>query len=314
MSLYRLLSTRESAHAVALVRIVYGLTFVAHFLVNLRHDIWRWVWLSPTDGGVVALASEGLNAVSQATPTTVPITIGVAIGCALLMAVGAATPIATVGLALAFNWLHELGFNAGGSYDHLGGAVLWVLIFSNAGGVWSVDAWVRRRRGLPALDAPAAVRWLLVWQLVCMYDSTAWHKVSAGWLPFGERDALWYILQQPTWHRTSMEWLAPLFPLTQLATVGTWVFEHLSPMLLVAAWFRHTRLRAGWLRAQCNRVDWRAVYLLIGASMHLGIEATMEVGAFTPLTLGLYAACFSGDEVKRLFRYISGLSYRSTPS
>ena len=299
MSVYRLLLTREPAHAVAVIRIVYGIAFAAHFANLLRTGVWRWVWLPPDQGGLVPLVHGRLEALVAVTATSVQATIWVAMICAVLLALGVATPLANLGLVVTFAALHELGPNAGGSYDHLGGAVLWVLLFSGAGGAWSVDAWLRRRRGLAEADAPAGIRWLLVWQLVCMYDSTAWHKLSASWLPLGNMDALWYILQQPTWQRGNMEWLAPLYPLTRLGTFGTWCFEHLSPALLLAAWYRHSRLRAGWLRAQFNRVDWRLPYLFAGVVLHLGIEATMEVGAFTPLTLGLYAACFSGDEVRK---------------
>lgn len=302
MKLYHLLLRREPAHAVAVVRIVYGLTFAAHFANILRTETWRWVWMPPDQGGLVSLIPGKLQAIFGISATSVQATVWAGILFGLLLAVGAATPMANLGLIVTFSMLHGLGPNAGGSYDHLGGAVLWVLLFSGAGGAWSVDAWARRRRGLPAADAPAGIRWLLIWQLVCMYDSTAWHKLSASWLPFGQMDALWYILQQPTWQRINMEWLAPAYRLTQLGTLGTWCFEHLSVALLAAAWFRHTRTRKGWLRAQFNRVDWRIPYLCVGVMLHMGIELTMEVGAFTPLTLGLYAACFAGDEVRRFAR------------
>ncbi len=129
-----------------------------------------------------------------------------------------------------------------------------------------------------------------------------WHAlamlVSSLPSPGGPADALWYILQQPTWQRFTMYWVAPFYPLTRIATLSTWVFEHLSPVLILAAWFRHTRTRPGRLRAQCNRMDVRLPFLLFGVLLHVGIEATMEVGAFTVFTLGVHAACFSGDEVR----------------
>jgi hypothetical protein len=292
-----LLDRREPAHAVAIARIVFGVAIVLHLARLLRTEAWRWVLLSPKDGGLVAVDDGPLRWIGGATPDNVHLVLVGTLVAAALLALGLVTPLAAAAVALGWSRFTHLGPNAGGSYDHLGGAVLWLLVFAGSGGALSLDAWFRRLRGHPPATAPAGIRWLLVWQLVCMYDSTAWHKLSAGWMPWGEKDALWYILQQPTWQRFDMEWLAPLYPVTQIGTVSTWIFEHLSPTLLLAAWFRHTRTRDGWFRAQFNRVDWRLPFLGFGLVLHASIEATMEVGAFTPFTLALYAACFSGEEV-----------------
>ena len=78
-------------------------------------------------------------------------------------------------------------------------------------------------------------------------------------------------------------------------------------VLWLAFWYRLTRDRPGRLRAAFNRWDARALYLLLGVSMHLGIEATMEVGAFFPATMALYVAAFTPDEWRRLGRRL-GLS------
>ncbi len=292
---------REPAHAVALVRVVYGLAVAGHLGRMWWSGAWRWVWTGPDDGGLVSTIPGLLDHAGGATPQNVQAAMAVGMLAALAMAAGLFTPLAVAAVALAWAVLSHLGPNAGGSYDHLGGAVLWVMIFSGSGGAWSVDAWIRRRRGRAEALAPAPIRWLLWWQLVVMYDSTAWHKLSAGWVPWGNLDALWYILQQPTWHHASMQWMAPFYRLTQVGTLATWCFEHAAPLLVLAAWYRHTRARAGWLRAQFNRVDFRLPFLAFGLVLHLSIEATLEVGAFSPFTLALYVACFSGEEVRRAF-------------
>ncbi len=292
---------REPAHAVAIVRIVFGLAIAAHMGRMWSTGAWRWVWQGPADGGVVKLLRTPIDWIGGPTPENVEAVLALGIASGLCFALGLFTPLAN--LALAFCWaaLTGLGPGAGGSYDFLGGAVLWVLLFSGCGGAWSVDAAIRARLGRPPATAHAAARWLLCWQIVVMYDSTAWHKLSSGWVPWGSLDVLWYVLQQPTWHRFEMGWIAPFYPLTQLGTLTTWCFEHSSPLLLLAAWFRHTRARGGWLRAQFNRVDFRLPYLAFGVLLHTLIELTLEVGSFSLFTLGLYAACFSGDEVRRAF-------------
>ncbi len=290
---------REPAHAVALVRVVYGLALAAHMGWMWVTGAWRWVWLSPADGGLVALNRTWLDRVGGPTPGLVEGLVVVSAGAGLLLALGCFTPVAAFVAALSWSVLTDLGVNAGGSYDFLGGNVFFLLLFAGSGEVWAVDAWRSRLRARGPALVPVWPRWLMVWQLVVMYDATVWQKVSSGWVPGGSADALWYILQQPTWQRIDMQWLAAYFRLTQVATLGTWVFEHAAPLLVLAAWYRETRTRRGWLRAQFNRVDFRVAYLAVGVAMHIGIEATMEVGAFNVFTLGMYAACFSGEEVRR---------------
>jgi hypothetical protein len=157
-------------------------------------------------------------------------------------------------------------------------------------------------------EAHAWPRWVGVGQIVVVYWSTGLQKLSAGWIPGGPMDALWYILQQPTWHRVDMHWLAPLYPFTQAATMVTWLFEQAAPLLLLALWYRRTRLRGGWLRAQFNRVDARAWYLGLGVLLHASIELTLEVGPFSFAMLSLYPLAFHADEWTRL---ASGLSSRA---
>ncbi len=300
-------SRREPAHAVAVVRVGVGLTVALHLLSIWQSGVWRWIWLQPADGGLVKLSSTPFDPWLRATPQSVEVAVLATAAAALALAFGLATPLAAALTALGWAWLTDLGRNAGGSYDFLAANLLFLLVFAGSGGIASVDAAIRSRLGRPPPLAPVWPRWLMVWQLVVMYDTTVWQKVSSGWVPGGAADALWYIFQQPTWHRIDMRWLAPAYPLTQIATLGTWAFEHASVLLVLAAWFRHTRTRGGWFRAQFNRVDWRVLYLFVGLLMHVGIELVMEVGAFTALTLSAYAAAFSGDEVRR---FVSGLSPR----
>jgi hypothetical protein len=283
-----------------------GAAICAHLLNIARSGVWRWIWLQPDDGGLVELSHTRLDGWIQATPSTVEAALWLTITAAGALAIGAVTPLAAAVTALGWAWLTDLGRNAGGSYDFLGANLLFLLVFAGAGGAWSVDAALRARRGLPAKEAPAWARWLVVWQLVVMYDTTVWQKVSSGWVPGGPADALWYIFQQPTWHRMDMRWLAPWYPLTQVGTLASWAFEHASVGLLLAAWYRHTRTGGGWLRAQFNRVDFRVPYLLYGFVMHVGIELFMEVGAFTLLTLSAYPAAFAGEEVRRAFSRRTG--------
>ena len=289
----------EDALSLAVVRIVCGLTVAFHLLHLVYVGAPRLIWVEADLGGFRDLDSPLVNALGGATPDTLAWLIPATVVAAFTMAAGLATRLAVFLTWLGFRALADLNAHAGGSYDELLLNILFLLLLSGCGGRLSVDA----RLGWARSTIPAWPRYVLIFQLAWMYFATALQKVSIHWVPWGDLDALWYILQQPTWQRRSMTWLAPLHPLTRAATLLTWCFEVSAPLLPLAIWYRGTRTRAGRLRAWLNRLDWRTKYLTVGVGMHLGIEATMEVGAFTFATAALYAACLHPDEWAAAFRW-----------
>jgi hypothetical protein len=297
-----LLDRREAATSLALCRIAVGLIVAGHLgrMAWLGAD--RLVWADASFGGLRSLDPGWLSHFGGLTPENVRALVLTTIVAALCFAAGAGTRAAAFVTWVGFRTLADLNNQSGGAYDELLKNILLVLLFSGCGQALSVDRLLRRG---PAPQIPAWPRYVLMFQLPLMYWSTGMQKVSSGWVPGGPSDALWYILQQPTWQRENMEWLAPAYPLTQVATLGTWLFEQSAPLLLLAGWFRHTRTRGGLLRRTFNRLDFRALYLFVGLSMHFGIEATMEVGAFSAASVSLYFCWFHPDEwaaVARRFR------------
>jgi hypothetical protein len=297
---------REAATSLAIVRVALGLVVTLHVARMAWTGGDQWVWLDAAHGGLRALTLGPL----EATPGNLRLVEGAAIVGGLLTVVGLYTRVGIALAWLAFGVLADANAHAGGSYDELVKNILFLLFWSGCGQALSLDAAVRGRTGL----VTAWPRYLLVVQLVVMYASTGFQKVSNSWVPGGPADALWYILQQPTWQRADMTWLAPLFPLTQLATLGTWLFEAGSPALLLAFWFRDTRTRPGRLRALFNRLDARTLFVLAGLGMHFGIEATMEVGPFSPSAVALYACLLHPDEWARLARRLVRRDGAVTPS
>ncbi len=289
----------EDPLSVAVVRIVVAMTVALHVVHLAASGALPLVWLDQAYGGLRLLDGGILKVLGGARPEVVyPLAVGTVVSAAAMaLGLGRWTTWATW---LGFSTLADLNGQAGGSYDELLTSTLFLLGFSGAHGRLTLVNHAVPVRSL------ACVRWLLVLQLVLMYTSSGIQKVSTHWVPWGDHMALWYILQQPTWQRASMLWLAPVAALTRLATVISWFFEVLAGVLILAAWFRHTRTRAGRLRALFNRLDIRVLYLAIGVGMHLGIEVTMEVGAFCAATLALYAACFAPDEIQRVFTKSTG--------
>lgn len=297
-----LLDHREPATSLALARVVLGLSLVGHLGYLAWVDGDQLVWADAAFGGLRSLDPGWMARFGGLTPDNVRGLVIVTILAAAAFTVGLYTRVAALVTWITFRTLADLNGHAGGAYDELAKNILLLLLVSGCGRALSIDAWrAARAGGTPAEHrarqlAPAWPRYALVFQLVLMYWATGMQKVSSGWVPGGSADALWYILQQPTWQRREMTWLAPLFPVTQVATLATWCFEQAAPLLLLAFWYRHTRTRPGRLRAAFNRLDVRSLYLLAGVGMHIGIEVSMEVGVFCWATLAIYAACFHPDE------------------
>lgn len=298
-----LLDRREDATSLALARMLTAAIVAAHLSNVLRTGSWRWVWVDDSYGGLRSLDAGWLDRFGGLTPENVQgLTVATLIA-AICMFVGAGTRIAVLAVWFGFGTLADLNGHAGGSYDELLKNVLFLLLLSGCGAALSLD----RRLGISKSEAvPAWPRWLLIFQLVLMYWTTALQKLSSSWVPFGELDALWYILWQPTWQRFPLPLATNtwLYPITQLATLSVWIFEQAAPLLLLAYWYRETRERGGWLRGVFNSKDFRGKFLLFGVGMHFGIEALMEVGQFSWATMILYVACFHPDEWRGFFDQI----------
>lgn len=296
-----LFNRREDGLSLAMVRIVVGGTVAAHIVHQRTTGAAALVWYDDKFGGLRNVSHAWLTPFGGATPHNVDLVCYATIASALLLATGTLTRVAALATWAGWGVLANLNGHAGGSYDELLSNLLFLLVLADAGARLSIDA-VSRGPLVPPRLVPAWPRWLMVFQLVVMYTSTGFQKVSDHWVPWGSHDALWYILQQPTWQRIPMDWAAPLLPLLKAATVGSWLFEVGAPLLLLAWYYRATRTRGGRLRALFNRIDYRGIVLTFGFFMHVGIEASMEVGAFFPATMALYCACFSPDEWARTLR------------
>lgn len=298
-----LLERREAPTSLALIRILFGLVVAGHVARQWWGDPPLY-WFDQAYGGLRHLEGALLiRWLGGASPEVVgAVSVG-AVVSGLLMVVGWRTRLATFGAWLCFRSLGDVNGHAGGSYDEVIINVLFLLMLSGAGAGLSLDS----RGRSPAL-VPAWPRWVIFGQLVLIYWTTALQKVSDSWVPGGELDALWFILLQPSWVHFDIQPsdLLPFDRLLQVSTLMVWLWEHAAPTLLLAAWFRATRNRAGWLRSVFNRLDWRLLYLMFGVAMHAGIEALMNVGPFSLATVSMYVACFHPDEIAAVYRRFTG--------
>jgi len=302
---------REPAEGLALFRIGVGLCVLAALLSVLLPDLEPVIWHDASDGGYLDLAPGPwlVDLLGGPAKSTVHGLLGAALLGGVGMVLGFGGRVTTFLTLQAFQAVTDLNPQAGGSYDYLLDNALWLLVLGGGTQTLSLDARLRTGTWRPEATVASWSRWLVLYQLVLVYWSTGLHKVSAHWTPAGGFSALYYTLQQPSWHRFDMSWLAHVYPLTQVATAGTWVFELTSPLLLWIVWMRgRPRDASAWVE-RVHRVQLRRVWVSGGLALHLGIFLLMEVGPFTWITLAYYLPIAGGEEwrsaVDRWWRRLS---------
>jgi len=220
---------------------------------------------------------------------------------AFLTMIGAGTRLALVALMMLYAQLAQTFPLADRAIDMLLRNAMLILVFSSCGRVWSVDA--RLRSGSWSGDGAALPAWprhLLVLQMAVVYSMAGVQKVGLTWWPMGDLSALYIVLQDPAVARFDPGPLEMFYPLTQLATAATMVFEWGALLLPLAFWYRATRDRPGRLRRWMNRLRFRDAWVAIGVALHLGIAVSMNLGVFPFGMLALYPAFFHPDELRAL--------------
>ncbi len=308
-----LLDRREGGESLALVRLLMGSVVLLILWRDL--SIVEPLWLHVDHGGYRALDNPRwpIALLGGCTPEVVYGLMTTCAASAALLVVGLVPRIAALVCLQLLLALTEINGHASGSDDLLLANALWLLVLADSAATMSL--WCRIKTGSWRSDRQVTAwpRYLLIGQLVLLYGATGLQKVSAHWVPGGDLGALYYILQQPAWMRRDLPWLVDVYGLTQLATLGTWLFEVGSPLLLLAYWYRATRQRSGRLRALLNRLGFRTLFALAGISLHLGIHILMDIGPFSLITLAMYPALWHPDEWRARLSRSSGLRPRSGP-
>jgi hypothetical protein len=298
-----LVSRTEDGLSFALFRVCIGLCLLGTVGTVVVHGLVPILWVDREYGGYRSLGDRSwlLTALGGPQPEAVWLLIAVALASGVLLVVGFGGRVTAFVAAQSWLALSLVNGHCGGSYDELLSNALWLLVLGPNARTLSLDARLRTGRWLPSAPIGSWARALVVFQLVVLYCSTGSQKLSAYWTPVGGFSALYYILQQPSWQRTDMSFLAHVYPLTQVATAATWVWEITSPLLLVSMWLRRDPLRGGRVRRFLARYDYRIPFTLVGVSIHLGIEALMDVGPFSFIVLSFYVALWRPDEIRAAY-------------
>ncbi|MCB9683728.1 MAG: hypothetical protein H6735_01645 [Alphaproteobacteria bacterium] len=297
-------SARESATVLALFRIGMGLSTLLTVGTVVVTGLVPILWVDRADGGMRQLVDPSwlVQALGGPHPHVIYPLVGLSLLCGALMVLGVGGRLTALLALLATSAVTDVNNHAGGSYDILLANGLWLVVLAGGDQTLSVTARLRTGRWWPLVEAWSVPRWLALWQLVLMYCTTGLQKLSAYWVPGGEASALYYILQQPEWHRHDMSWMAPWFWTTQIATTVTWLWEVGAPIWLLAVWYAYTPERGGALRAWFSRLHVRGAFAAIGVMVHLIILVTMEVGPFSVLSVSYYVVTASSAEWERWLR------------
>jgi hypothetical protein len=291
---------QESASILAIVRILVGAVIAFDFAEVGALGLQGTLWASSEAGGFVNLQRLHPPLSYQILPATAATSTGMwAVTLALALAVmcGLYTRFSAIALVLVWAQLAEVLPNADRGIDMILRDVVLVLAFAPSARMWSVDAW--RRTGHPRGDASPAPAWgrhLLVLQLVVLYFMAGVQKIGLGWTPLGGFSALYVILHDPSIARAEFPWLDAAYPLTQVATAVTMLFEWTAPLVLLVYLARRQTVRGRWATIAVRfRLHW--VWLSLGVMLHTGIALTMKLGIFPWAMFALYPVFLHPDEL-----------------
>jgi hypothetical protein len=307
-----LIDRREPGDAMAAFRIGVSAVVLWVLISMTAAGLPGILWVDRAWGGYRALGegSHLIRWLGGPTPGVIHSVVGVTIAGAALLLIGFGGRVTAFVTLQGYVALQRLDGSSSGSSDLLVTNALWLLVLARSTATLSLDC--RLRTGHLRSDEPilAFPRYLAVFQLVTMYWATGVQKLSVYWFPGGSYAALYYILQQPTWQRFSMSWAARVYPLTQVATAVTWIWEVSAPVLLLIYYFRDTLERPGRLRAWMNRFDLRIPWAIVGLTLHLMILIAMDVGHFTLIALAFYACLWRPEELRAAGARVAALLRR----
>lgn len=298
---------REHPRVLALARILVGCCWLYDFLT-----IWRLDLVVPLFGGHEV--GGWSNVARRSSPPWFyewfPFTVdsatllhGTITVAAFFFVIGLFTRSSLLVMVLFWAQLEAILPNADRGVDTLSRCVMLILLFSQCGGTWSVDSWLKTRTFTGhTFKVPAWPRKLLIAQLVLMYTMAGVLKLGITWWPMGSYAALYYALQDPAVAAYDFGFLRnqPFFFVTQVSTAVTMIYQWTYPTVLVLMYWRRTPEKGGRMRKWANqyRLEW--IWIGIGAVFHIVLAATMNLGIFPYVMLALYPVWLHPDELGRL--------------
>ena len=296
----RLWSRQESAESLALVRIFVGMVILYDLAEVARFGLVRVLWAPIEEGG--------LGPASYAQPTVLFYELfgasvvsawalfAIAVTAALCLSSGLFAGASALLLLFAYAQIEKLSPDGDRGIDTLLRNALLILVFARSDRTWSLWSRIRYGSFASGRELPAWPRYLLCAQLTLLYCFAGFLKQSSNWSHQSGYAALSMVLHKPHLVRTELphEWLMALYPLTQIGTFATIVWERSAIFLPILLWLRGTAARGGSVRGFINRARLLELWVAIGVSFHLALAALLALGIFPWGCLALYPALATG--------------------
>jgi hypothetical protein len=302
---------REPPTALALVRILVAVVLLGDFLTVLQLGLVEALWSPPPEGFINARALPWFVEQVGAGPDMAWGLWAAEVAALVGMLTGTLTRVSCVAFVLVSAQLAELSPDGDRGIDTILRLVVSILAFSQSHARWSVDAWIRRRIGRPfSALVPAWPRILIFVQVIWIYFSSGHNKAPYEWGPAGRFTALGNTLSDPHFARWNPAWYQPIYPITQLATATTMLFELGAPLILLLTYYAATPDRPGRARRWANKLHVRWLWIGLGVVFHLGIAIAMQLGIFAWGMLALYPALLLPEELARAEAWLRGYAAR----
>ncbi len=291
------LAVREVGTSLALFRVSVGLTVFGELVLTWARGALDVVWRVPDEGGIRAVGAADHWVWGWVPPTGLGVdgVFWLTTACAALIAVGIGTRLSALVALFGAQALFALAPGAGGGHDRMFTIALSVLVLAMSDRTLSVGCRLRTGRWTSEELVPRWPRVVIAWNLALIYTSAGVVKVTAEWMPAGDFRAVYTMMLNPAWARADWSWLmGPLFPLTQVATAATVVWE--ASWFVVPAWLLlRARPRAGWW-GRVASVDVRSAYVAIGVIMHGTLWLMANLGPFSAITMAWYLVLYEPGE------------------
>ncbi len=285
----------QSPKPVCLFRIFYGLIVLAD-LILLKPE---WLmWYGPR--AVTSLETThkyyrgmimSLFEILPQTDHAINIFYWVFLICTICLTVGFMSRFTSVAVYLCLGSIEMRNGFILNSGDTLMLVCGFFLMFAPTGALFSVDHWLRMRRGKGVANpmcSPWAQRMLQIQTAVVYFATFYWKSMGILWI---NGTAVYYALNLQDFQRFPMPHLHNMFIIRTL-TWGTLAVEFSLGVLI---WFK----------------DLRYPVLLSGLLLHLGIEYAMNIPLFEWMIVATYINFVEPEDITKAWNWLQGITAKS---
>lgn len=282
----------EPGSSLALIRIFVGVVIAYDLLAAAHYDVVQALWETPARGG--------MGLVPVALPLGATATWAIATSASVTLALGLFSRASALVVLFAHAALAGMLPEADRGIDVLLRNALILLALAQCGATLSIDARWRTGSFVSARHVPAWPRHLFVVQLATMYFFAGIQKLAPPWSSTDGYSALYFVLRDP--HYATFDARALLdrtYPLLQLSTFATLLWERCSIALPLVVFYRETAARTPLARL-FDKANLFWLWMAVGVGFHLMLAATMNLGIFPWGCLALYPALLRPVDLRTL--------------